>query len=121
MDNKNIFFIFDAKYYNIQFQKDLKLEGQPGIYSITKQYLYELAYKEFIKLHDFDEVQNCFLFPIDSLDNENRGFVKLEMLNNQDLVNIQTLFISASEVYQLYLEDKILDLSSLEIFHFEFQ
>ena len=57
------FVILDAtKYYNLDL-KDDNLVGQPGLESITKQYLYELAYKKFIKDNEFNNVVNAFLFP----------------------------------------------------------
>ena len=40
VDGDYQFIIFDAKYYNIQLEHNKKLRGQPGIESITKQYLY---------------------------------------------------------------------------------
>lgn len=115
INNKKIFFIFDAKYYNIQFEKELELKGQPGIESITKQYLYELAFKEFVKLHMFDCVKNCFLFPLDSTKVENRGIVELKILNNIELKNIQIILLPAKKIYQLFLEDKLLDFAELKI------
>lgn len=56
------FIILDAKYYNLKFSEDV-LDGQPGLESITKQYLYELAFREFIEAHEFKAVKNAFLFP----------------------------------------------------------
>lgn len=106
VDNKKIFFILDAKYYNIKLGKDLPLEGQPGVPSITKQYLYELALKEFIDLHEFDEVKNAFLFPINSDQPECRGFVQLKILKNQGLKDIYALFLPTKKVYQDFLEDE---------------
>ena len=123
-DNKKIFFIFDAKYYNIRLQKGEDLDGQPGIQSITKQYLYQLAFKEFVELHQFDDVKNCFLFPIDSYEVENRGFVQLKMLNDvqvnilnyeKSLENIQALFLPAKYVYNCYLEDELIPINKLKI------
>ena len=55
------FVIFDAKYYLIQLEHDEELRGQPGISDIVKQYLYQLAYKEFTDLHNITHVKNCFL------------------------------------------------------------
>jgi acetyltransferase-like isoleucine patch superfamily enzyme len=39
-------YIYDAKYYKLLI-KNNKIINQPGIESITKQYLYHLAYKKF--------------------------------------------------------------------------
>lgn len=54
------FIIFDAKYYNAKLEVNVQPKGQPGIESITKQYLYQLAYQKFIKDHNFSSVRNCF-------------------------------------------------------------
>lgn len=111
--NKTIFFILDAKYYNIQLEKGLSLEGQPGIESITKQYLYELAFKEFIELHEFDDVINGFLFPIDSSYVEHKGFVRLKLLKDQNLKDIQAWCLPTKIVYECFLEDETLPISEL--------
>lgn len=41
--------IYDAKYYCFEHTRQ-NLKGQPGIESITKQYLYQLAYKNLPKI-----------------------------------------------------------------------
>ncbi|WRK55189.1 LlaJI family restriction endonuclease [Coprobacillaceae bacterium CR2/5/TPMF4] len=61
-DGNHEFIIFDAKYYNAHLEKGIIPSGQPGIESITKQYLYQLAYQKFIKDHEFSAVKNCFLY-----------------------------------------------------------
>ena len=38
--------IYDVKYYKIKLDKK-EVKNQPGVGDITKQYLYELAFKEF--------------------------------------------------------------------------
>ena len=55
------FFIFDAKYYNLQysFQGDLIVSGNPGIQDVCKQFLYAEAFKAVPYVKKF----NCFLFP----------------------------------------------------------
>ena len=69
------FVILDAtKYYNLDL-KDDNLVGQPGLESITKQYLYELAYKKFIKDNEFNNVVNTFLFPSFDGNLENPGML----------------------------------------------
>lgn len=47
--NEDYFLIFDAKYYNLRLEKGKTLGGNPGVGDVTKQYLYQLAYKKFIK------------------------------------------------------------------------
>ena len=39
------------------------MKGQPGLESVTKQFLYQSAYKEFVLDHGFDYVVNAFLAP----------------------------------------------------------
>lgn len=108
------FIIFDAKYYNIKFKNNI-LGGQPGIGSVSKQYLYELAYRDFIDFVDFRGVKNAFLFPTYGLEVENRGFVELEMLHGIGLENIQVIMLPAREINQLYLDNKKIDISRLNL------
>ena len=113
------FLIFDAKYYDIDVNEN-KLEGQPGIGSIIKQYLYQLAYKEFIELNGFTKIKNAFLFPSEH-DTQNKGLVKLNMLNSIkfdkdfSLQDIQIIFVSASYFYELYLNNDFIDVSYLNL------
>ena len=108
------FIIFDAKYYNIKFKNNI-LGGQPGIGSVSKQYLYELAYRNFIDFVDFRGVKNAFLFPTYGLEVENRGFVELEMLHDIGLENIQVIMLPAREINQLYLDNKKMDIARLNL------
>ena len=80
------FLIFDAKYYNIQLDHNKKLRGQPGIESITKQYLYQLVYQPFVEAHQIGIVRNCFLMPTASAEIKKKGIVSLNMLRNLGLM-----------------------------------
>lgn len=60
-DGALVFCIYDAKYYVPDTAKNIK--SQPGVESITKQFLYQSAYRKFIADHDFQEVINAFLVP----------------------------------------------------------
>ena len=40
--------LYDAKYYKIHLNES-GVSRQPGVGDVTKQYLYELAYKELAK------------------------------------------------------------------------
>ena len=101
---EDTFIISDAKYYNLDFDDD-NLSGQPGLESITKQYLYELAYKQFIEDNYFKQVKNAFLFPTYDENLENKGVVKLEMLSSKGLEDIQVIMIPASKLNEMYLEN----------------
>ena len=101
---ENTFLIFDAKYYNLDFTDD-NLVGQPGLESITKQYLYELAYREFYKQNKFDKVINAFLFPSYSDELDDVGVVELKILHDLGLGNIYVVMVPACKLNQMYLDN----------------
>lgn len=109
------FIIFDAKYYNARLISGQVPKGQPGIESITKQYLYQLAYQKFINDHGFKEVKNCFLMPTENTDVELKGEASMEMLSNLGLQNIKVRFIPATMAYDHYLSGRKMDVSVLEL------
>ena len=92
-----------------------KLDGQPGLESITKQYLYELAFREFIKDHEFKGVKNAFLFPNYEREIENKGNVKLDILSNKKLEDIQLIMLPAGEINQLYIDNKLVKIEKLDL------
>lgn len=100
------FMIYDAKYYNLQLEKGKKLLGQPGIESVTKQYLYQLAYKKFIEDHKIDDVVNCFLMPTEEDFVIKKGYVNLEMMDSLNLEHIVIRLVPAKMVYSAYLSDR---------------
>lgn len=112
--HNDIFIILDAKYYNIKFEKN-KLKGEPELESITKQYLYELAYHEFIEDVGFKGVKNGFLFPTYDSEVNNKGYVELEILSNLGLENIQVIMLPAREMNQLYLDNKKMNIDRLNL------
>lgn len=109
------FIIFDAKYYNAKLEPKEVPKGQPGIESVTKQYLYQLAYQKFITDHGFAAVKNCFLMPTESKLIEDRGEVSLEMLHALGLQNIKVRFLPADMVYEHYLAGKKMDIAALRL------
>ena len=108
------FIILDAKYYNIEFDENT-LSGEPGLESITKQYLYELAYHEFMGSCGFKDVKNGFLFPTYDSKVNNKGYVELEILYNLWLENIQVIMLPAREMNQLYLDNKKMSIGRLNL------
>lgn len=108
----NEFIILDAKYYKLKFSVN-KLSGQPGLESITKQYLYELAYREFIEKHEFNGVKNAFLFPKYDGEIENLGHVELKILS--DLENIQIIMLPADMINKHYLDNNPINISDLNL------
>ena len=109
------FIIFDAKYYNACLEVNVVPRGQPGIESITKQYLYQLAYQKFIKEHGFVKVRNCFLMPTEESKIIKKGEVSLKMLESLGLQNIKVRLIPAKMAYEYYLTGRKMDLGLLEL------
>ena len=110
--HKNTFIILDAKYYNLKFAEN-KLKGHPGLESITKQYMYELAYHDFIEKHGFEAVRNAFLFPKYTGDIENMGNVRLKIFD--ELARIQVIMLPADKINHSYLNNKSIPVSDLNL------
>ena len=109
------FVIFDAKYYNAQLIPGNVPKGQPGIESVTKQYLYQLAYQKFIKDHEFSLIKNCFLMPTENEKIESHGEVSMGMFSSLGLQNIKVRFLPADMVYDYYLSGSKMDVKMLEL------
>lgn len=109
------FIIFDAKYYNAHLVMNVTPKGQPGIESITKQYLYQLAYQKFIKEHGFARVRNCFLMPTEEDKIIKKGEVSMKMLESLGLENIKVRFIPAKMAYEHYLSGRKINIEILEL------
>lgn len=112
---KNQFYIFDAKYYTPNLKHGESPKGQPGIESISKQYLYQLAYKKFIDAHGFEGVKNCFLLPTEEDTIIDLGEVSMKMFSNLGLENIRVRCIPVSLAYDFYLLGKKLDINMLKL------
>ncbi len=112
------FVILDAKYYNARLESGEAPKNQPGIESVTKQYLYQLAYKNFTDDHGFTDVKNCFLLPTANTENgeiEDRGEVSMDMLAGLGLQNIKVRFLPANMVYDFYLSGRKMSISMLKL------
>ena len=104
------FLIFDAKYYNIQLEQNKPLRSYPSVGDVTKQYLYQLAYKEFIEKHHISFFDNFFLMPTENPNYINKGIVKIKMLTSLGLSDIKVWQLPASEMYSKYLSGTLLNL-----------
>lgn len=104
------FGIYDAKYYCIDFKKTkagYQVTGQPGVADITKQYLYQLAYDDFIIKQGYRYVQNVFLCPQEDSEPD-YGYVEMKMLHkigDKILENIAVVKLCAEKMYDIYLAD----------------
>lgn len=98
------FNIYDAKYY-VPKIKDKTITGQPGIEDVSKQFLYQLVYKEFMKDHGLEKVNNYFLIPTE-VKYEDRIYISMALFNDIGLNNIEVKFILADNIYDAYLSGK---------------
>lgn len=112
--NSYKFIIFDAKYYNYEITSE-KLNGNPGVESVTKQYLYQLAYMDFVKLHKIETVLNCFLMPTEKEKFIDGGIVKMNILSNLGLEDIKIRLIPAKIAYFHYLNNTKLPIEDLSL------
>ncbi len=109
------FIIFDAKYYNATLEEGVVPSGQPGIESVTKQYLYQLAYRKFIDDHGFASVKNCFLMPTEKEEIEDKGEASLKMLTSLGLEDIQVRCLPTDMVFEHYLSGRKFDINWLQL------
>ncbi|MGL4848681.1 MAG: LlaJI family restriction endonuclease [Clostridium sp.] len=101
--------ILDAKYYDIKV-KNNSIKDQPGIEDVSKQYLYQLAYQEFIKKSGYEFIANAFLVPTEG-ETQNIGQARIDMLYNipeKGLKNIEIIKLNAQDMYEAYINGKII-------------
>ena len=113
IDGDMAFIILDAKYYCIQLSENAMLRGQPGVGDVTKQYLYQLAYKGFLDAHNITNVKNCFLMPVETDEVEKVGEAYMSMLDNLGLQRIQIRLLPAKKMFDQYLRRRPLGLDIL--------
>lgn len=98
--------IYDAKYYKIKLD-DKGVDKQPGVGDITKQYLYELAYKDFAKENNLVIDSNAFLMPTDGKEEKKVGTASMDIfygLVDIRLHDIDVILKPCEEMYEIYLE-----------------
>lgn len=98
--------IYDAKYYKIKLD-DKGVDKQPGVGDITKQYLYELAYKDFAKENNLVIDSNAFLMPTEGNEEKKVGTASMDIfygLGDVRLHDIDVILKPCEEMYEIYLE-----------------
>lgn len=111
------FTILDAKYYCPQILPDKPLRGQPGVGDVTKQYLYQLAFADFIRDHGITNVNNCFVMPTEDACVIRYADADMDILSRLPLRNIQVRKVPAAYLYDRYLRQLHLDISYLDLQH----
>ncbi len=103
--------IYDAKYYNIILTEKL-LKNYPGVEDISKQYLYELAYRDLIKRNNLKIKENTFIMPTDKkMENQDTFFeeigeVEFDIFENMEFKPIRVKLASATKMYEKYLKSE---------------
>ena len=113
------FSIFDAKYYHIAFRENGQITGQPGIESVSKQFLYEMAYRPLLQCDATTVIHNAFVFPYESAKGEvdAKGVITMPMFTNPvsgpvtdrygiGLQPIHILLIKPQAFYEQYLRNE---------------
>ena len=113
-NNEYQFIIMDAKYYKIQLEETRILSGQPGVSDINKQYLYQLAFKEFIEDHGIKVIKNCFLLPSNKSEFSNIGIARMDILSSLGLEDIQIILLPVKIIYDHYLNRSISEITFLD-------
>lgn len=102
---ENKFSIYDAKYYKIKLDSN-EVKNQPGVGDVTKQYLYELAYKGFVEENNLFIDTNAFLMPTDGDKEIKLGRVSMEIFHGLGEINLHDIEIilkPCGEMYEKYL------------------
>lgn len=100
-NNNHIHFvILDAKYYDIELD-DKHVSGQPGVEDVSKQYLYHLAYNDFMQKHHMVSI-NAFVSPTDADASYIVGTASMPIFANLNLPAIQVVKLAASKVFENY-------------------
>ena len=100
--------IYDAKYYLASVDDDGTAHNMPGIGDITKEFLYELAYKDFREVHSIEMGKNAFVFPVESgerlLVSKGKIRMKLFQYYEPELQPVTLLFADANQVFECYVK-----------------
>lgn len=112
---KRTFIILDAKYYVLHLEKGENISGQPGVEDVGKQYIYQIAYKDFLHAHKFCAIKNAFILPTDKDFVVLKGYAELNMFSKMDLEKILIRLVPACQVYDSYLMEDPMDLDILKL------
>lgn len=112
---QKIFCIFDAKYYTPSCDGGICM--QPGVESITKQFLYQASYRNFVIDHGFGNVINAFLVP--TTDDEPSMVARVSFpgvltFEEEPFSNyVEMWAVPACKVFDCYIRGITLELSSM--------
>lgn len=112
------FSILDAKYYAFDMEEYIASDGtrktrftadstHPGLEDITKQLLYQEAYRDFISAQGYGNVRNLFLIPNDG-DTFAFGKIEYDLIQTMvhpKLADIVVMKLDADKLYEEFLND----------------
>lgn len=105
--NGNKLSIYDAKYYNIKLNESF-VRSQPGVGDVTKQYLYEMAFKKLADENNLVIERNAFLMPSDYKEEKTVGTVTFNLFSDfystNSLNEIEIILEPCELMYEKYLE-----------------
>lgn len=112
-DGSKEFRILDAKYYVPEIGAGGGIARQPGLESVTKQFLYQSAYRDFVDENGFGAVTNAFIVPTE--DAESRLLARVsfpgvmaalthELPQFSDHIDMWA--VPAGKVFDCYLEGR---------------
>ncbi|MBR4321051.1 LlaJI family restriction endonuclease [Treponema sp.] len=119
IDAKENFYVLDAKYYVVNVnEENKKIQNNPGIQDVLKQFAYERAYNDFLKDYLFTHTLNAFVMPAKFTDwaDESKmimhykGSVNYKLMQNssyESLGPIQVLETVPEFLFKNYLNDNI--------------
>jgi hypothetical protein len=114
--NRKVYFmISDAKYYNIQLT-ETNLDNNPGVGDITKQYLYQLAFKNFMDQQNVNIVHNVLLFPTEQETIKYVGKVTIEFLKALELGDIMLVKLPVHKIFHMYISYNKIELGELGMY-----
>ncbi|MCG1758906.1 LlaJI family restriction endonuclease [Staphylococcus epidermidis] len=102
--NDNVLNIYDAKYYNIYFDKR-SVHSNPGINDISKQFLYQLCFKDIIKKNKL-KTHNYFVIPKDDFQEDQTiiGTIEMKLFSDIGLNLIKVIGRDCVSIYNEYLK-----------------
>lgn len=100
--------IYDAKYYKIHLNES-GVSRQPGVGDVTKQYLYELAYKELAEENNLLIDKNAFIMPTDSSEEESIGIASIDLFSKYGdgitFNDIEVILKPCEDMFEKYLNN----------------
>lgn len=83
------------------------MSRQPGVGDVTKQYLYELAYKELAEENNLQIDKNAFIMPTDSTEEESIGIASIDLFSKYGdgitFNDIEVILKPCEDMFKKYL------------------